>query len=68
MTVQGPVKEQQPDGMSQGGGGVYGGGICVSQLLCEMVVRNLFGVFKDLHGCAVDCAFAHLYRAGGCGE
>ena len=22
MTVQGPVKEQQPDGMSHGGGGV----------------------------------------------
>ena len=22
MTVQGPVKKQQPDGMSQGGGGV----------------------------------------------
>ena len=25
MTVQGPVKEQQPDGMSHGGGGGGGG-------------------------------------------
>ena len=26
MTVQGPVKEQQPDGMSHGGGGGASGG------------------------------------------
>ena len=26
VTVQGPVKEQQPDGMSHGGAGKVGGG------------------------------------------
>ena len=33
VTVQGPVKEQQPDGMSHRGGGSHGG--CMMCLLCS---------------------------------
>ena len=30
-------------------------------------VRNLFGIFKDLQGSSLGCAFAHLYHAKGFG-
>ena len=43
-------------------------GIPVSQILCEILVHNLFGVFKDLHGYILGCAFAHLYYAKGFGQ
>ena len=69
MTVQGPVKKQQPDGLShrgttrrnvpQGGGGLYGGE-GVSQSLCDVFVCSLFGVFEDLHGYLLGSAFADL--------
>ena len=39
----------------------------MSQILCEPSVRNLFGVFKELHGYTLGCAFAHLYHAKGFG-
>ena len=39
-----------------GGGGVIKGGICVFQILYEIFVRNLFSVFKDLHGYSLGCA------------
>ena len=29
----------------------------------KLFVHNLFGVFKDLHGWMLGCAFAHLYHA-----
>ena len=32
----------------------------MSQILCEIFVRNLFGAFKDLHTCMLRCALAHL--------
>ena len=48
-------------------GGVIQRRISVSQILCEVFVRNLFGAFKDLHEYVLDCAFAHLYYAKGFG-
>ena len=52
---------------SRGGGGILPGRTSVSQILCEIFVRNLFGAFKDLHrypgGYMLGCAFAHLCRA-----
>ena len=48
------------------GGGILGR-ISVSQILRDIFVRNLFGVFKDLHGYTLGCAFAHLYHAKGFG-
>ena len=47
----------------RGRGGGIQGRISVSQILCDIFVRNLFGVFKDPPG----CAFAHLYHARGFG-
>ena len=50
-----------------GGGRVTQGRISGSQILCEVFLRNLFGVFKDLHGCMLGCAFAHSCHARGLG-
>ena len=50
-----------------GGGGVIQGRSSVSQILCEIAVHNLFGVFKDLHGYMLGSAFAHLYHVRGFG-
>ena len=50
----------------RGGGGVQGRN-SVSQILCEIFVRNLFSVYKDLHGDTLGCAFAHLHHAKGFG-
>ena len=33
VTVQGPVKEQQPDGMSHGGGGAHAHGTAAGQVV-----------------------------------
>ena len=43
------------------------GRFSAAQILCEVLVRNLFGVFKDLHGSTLGCAFAQLYGARGFG-
>ena len=48
-------------------GGVIRGKISVSQILYEIFVRTLFGVFKDLHGCTLGCASAHVHHAKGFG-
>ena len=36
------------------------GRIPAVQILCEIFVDNLFGIFQDLHGYTLGCAFAHL--------
>ena len=51
-----------------GGGGAIPGRISVSRILCELFVRNLFGVSQHLHRDALGCAFAHGYHAEGFGE
>ena len=45
MTVQGPVKEQQPNGMSHGGGGGVLGhvGVCLGLRRPRGVVRSCWG-------------------------
>ena len=55
---------------TRGGGGAWiiRGRISVVQILYNSFVRNLFGVFKDLHGYTLGRAFAHLYHAKGFGE
>ena len=58
MTVQGPVKKQQPDGMSHRG--VVQARISAIQILHEIFVRNLFGVFKALCTYTLSIASAHL--------
>ena len=50
-------------GVAFKGGGIMQGRISVSQILCKIFVRNLFGVFKDLQGYTLRCALAHLYHA-----
>ena len=40
----------------EGGGVARVEGISVSQILCEIFERNLFGAFKDLPGCTLGCA------------
>ena len=47
--------------------GVGGGVLYRRQILREIFVRNLFGAFKDLHTCALGCAFALVYHARGFG-
>ena len=49
-------------------GGITQGRISVSQILCENFVRNLFGVFKGLHGYTLGCAFAHVHHDEGFGS
>ena len=54
-------------GVPGGGGGSTQGRVPASQILCEIFVRDLFGVFADLRGYTLGSAFAHLYRARGFG-
>ena len=49
------------------GGRITQGRPYVSQMLCEIFVRNLFDVFKDLQRYMLGCAFVHLYPARGFG-
>ena len=48
-------------GPYEGGGGVTQAGISAIQILCEIFVRDLFGVFKDLCGCTLGIASAHCF-------
>ena len=54
--------------MLPGGGKVYTVEFLCHKFFSKILVRNLFGVFQDLHGCTLGCAFAHLYHAKGFGE
>ena len=53
-------------------GGHLGGGdqdgVGVSHVVCGVVVRDLVGAVKDLHGCTLGRAFADVCRAGGFDE
>ena len=51
----------------RGEGRIIEGRVSVSQILCDIVVRTLFGGYKDLHGYALGCVFARLYHAKGFG-
>ena len=43
------------------------GRISVSQILCDIFVRNLFGVFKELHGYMLGWACRAFTSGGGGG-
>ena len=50
-----------------GGGGVYGVEFLCHKFCAKFFVRNLFRVFKDLHGFTLGCFFAHSYHVRGFG-